>query len=87
MCPKVCFFNISKLCPDKDKISATAFNLLFSLLKAPFKNHFFGIKYPYPQSRALTIYDSMRPALRKGYLMPKKRFLKGALKGFLEELF
>ena len=27
----------------------------------------------------------MRPALRKGYLMPKKRFLKGALKGVLEE--
>ena len=40
--------------------------------------------YPYPQSGALTIYDCMRPALRKGYLMPKKRFLKDALKGVLE---
>ena len=29
------------------------------------------------------IYDCMRPALRKGCLMPKKHFIKGALKGVL----
>ena len=26
-------------------------------IKAPFKNRFFGVRYPYPQSGALTIYD------------------------------
>ena len=52
--------------------------------KASFTIRFFGIRYHYSQSGALTIYDCMRPALRKGYLMPKKRFLKGGLKGVLE---
>ena len=37
--------------------------------------------WPYPQSGALTIYDCMRPALRKG--LPNNWFLKGALKGVL----
>ena len=32
-------------------------------------------------SGALRIYDCMQPALRKGYLIPIKLFLKGALKG------
>ena len=31
-----------------------------------------------------TIYNFMRSALMKGYLTPKKRFLKGTLKGVLE---
>ena len=48
--------------------------------KAAVKNCFFVISYPYPQSGARTIYDCMRPSPRKGYLMPKKWFLKGALK-------
>ena len=52
--------------------------------KASFKRHFFGIMYPYPLSGALTIYDCMRPALRRGYLMLKKWFLNGALKKVLE---
>ena len=28
-------------------------------------------------------YDRMRPTLRKGYLVQKKRFLKGVLEGYL----
>ena len=50
--------------------------------KAPFKNRFFGIRYPYPRSGALTI--MIVNAWGKGYLVPKKRFLKCALKGVLE---
>ena len=44
--------------------------------KAPFKNRFFGIRYPYPRSGALTIRGY-------GYLEPKKKFLKGVLEGCL----
>ena len=47
-------------------------------LRHPLRTGFL-IKYPYPQSGALTIYDDIRPALRKGCLMQKKWFLKGAL--------
>ena len=54
--------------------------------KAPFKNRFFHSRYPYSQSGALAIYDCMRPALRKGYLVRKKRFLKGTLKGCLRRV-
>ena len=52
--------------------------------KTPFKNHFFGKRYPYSQSWASTIYDCMRPALRKRYLMQIKRLLKVVLKAILK---
>ena len=32
-------------------------------------------------AHAIAKYDCMQPALSKGYLMPKKQFLKGVLKG------
>ena len=61
-------------------------DLFLMEVKAPlgtFKNGFIDIRYPYPQSWRPTICDYMGLALRKVYLMPKKRFLKGALKGVL----
>ena len=37
-------------------------------------------RHSYTQSGALTTYDCIRPALRKGYLMPKNQwFLKVAI--------
>ena len=74
----------------EENVSIMRFPLLYcrsgpeSFNRIPFKNRFFRSRYPYSQSGALAIYDCMRVALRKGYLVQKKRFLKGALKGVLE---
>ena len=61
-------------------------HLIRHISKTRFKNHFFGIKQPYPQSGSLTIYDSIRPALRKRSLMLEKVFFKAPFKnGFLHK--
>ena len=61
------------LCPlSYMSIQKNLWDQKFSLITFKnLKHGFFGIRYPYPQPEALTTYDCMRPALRKGYLMPE----------------